>query len=217
MRKFADELGLSGPMICGNGTQTFLDDDRELCSSPMDRTAQRTIIEYADETKVHLNLYTGTNLYFLFDSPWGDLYKQRVETVRPELLPTGFAGSFLKAMVVDTPDRIQGHRSALMERLQDTPTRVTESEAEYLEFMDKAATKGSALARLAENLGIVQEETAAVGDYLNDTEMLGWAGLSAAMGNGHPEAKRAANVTVSTNEEHGVAEFIDAYVLKQRQ
>jgi Cof subfamily protein (haloacid dehalogenase superfamily) len=217
MRKFADELELSGPMICGNGTQTFLDPENELCSSPMDQLAHLTIIDYANETKVHLNLYTGNNLYFLFDSPWGDLYKKRVETVRPELLPSGFEGTFLKAMVVDTPDRIQRHRNALMERLQDTPTRVTESEAEYLEFMDKAATKGSALERLAERLGIAREETAAVGDYLNDMEMLEWAGLSAAMGNGHPEAKRAANVTVSTNEEHGVAEFIDAYVLKQRQ
>jgi len=217
MQPFADMLGLDGPMICGNGTHAFVSPGEELFATPIAAPSHQALIEYATEEDLHLNLYTRTNLFFLRDTPWGDLYKTRVESVIPELLPAGFDEPFLKCMIVDEPDRIDGHLEAALERIAAGDTRATKSESEYLEFMDVKANKGTALARVAEALGIAREETAAIGDYLNDLEMLEWASLSATLLGGHPDAKKVANVVVSPNEADGVAEFIDAHVLKQRQ
>jgi len=217
MQPFANELGLNGPMVCGNGTHAFIDGDRELFTKCMEPAAYRALIDYAGAEDIHLNLYTPDGLFFLSETPWGALYRQRVESVVPKILPQPFDGKLIKAMIVDSPDRIGHHRDQLSERLDGLQTRATESESEYLEFMALEATKGTALKHIAEELGIAQEETAAIGDYLNDLEMLEWAGLSASLENGHTDAKRVAKVTVSTNDEDGVAEFIDAHVLKQRQ
>ena len=47
-------------------------------------------------------------------------------------------------------------------------------------------------------------------------EMLSLVGLGVAMGNANPPARIAANVVVGTNDEDGVAEAVQSYVLDQQ-
>ena len=58
----------------------------------------------------------------------------------------------------------------------------------------------------------------AVGDYLNDLEMLAavrdGGGIAVAMGNAEPDLKAVATATVATNDADGVAEAIHRFVLK---
>ena len=46
-----------------------------------------------------------------------------------------------------------------------------------------------------------------------DVEMLSLVGLGVAMGNAKPPARAAADVVVGTNDEDGVAEAVQSYVL----
>lgn len=62
--------------------------------------------------------------------------------------------------------------------------------------------------RLAERLNIPIEETAAVGDSLNDKSMLEAAGKGVAMGNAREDIKSMADAVTLTNDEHGVAHMI---------
>ena len=61
---------------------------------------------------------------------------------------------------------------------------------------------------LAEKLGLAREEIAAVGDGLNDLELLEYAGIGAAMGNGAPELKQTADRVLPPVEEDGLAKFV---------
>jgi Cof subfamily protein (haloacid dehalogenase superfamily) len=72
-------------------------------------------------------------------------------------------------------------------------------------------SKKSALIDVCQNRKIKSEEVVAVGDYDNDIEMLQWAGLGVAMGNGNNAVKNIANTTTLSNEENGVAEVIKRY------
>jgi Cof subfamily protein (haloacid dehalogenase superfamily) len=84
-----------------------------------------------------------------------------------------------------------------------------------LEALPREVDKGSALALAAEKLSIPRESVLAVGDSLNDESMLRWAGCPVAMVNGDERIKEiAALVTEKTNDEDGVAEVIERYVLK---
>lgn len=217
MLPFATTLGLDqGPMISGNGTHVMKGPQTDLYRLNMSHALMQILIDYANREDLHLNIYTADRLYFLRETPWGDLYRKRAETVVPELLgnPENEL-QYLKGMIVSDSNGLSAHRQRLVELFGDQPIRATESESEYLEFMDDRATKGYALATLAEALGIAQEETAAIGDYLNDYEMLKFAGISGAVGNAHPQLKEVAKVVVSPNEESGVSEFIHQIVLKQ--
>lgn len=88
------------------------------------------------------------------------------------------------------------------------------SKPNYLEMANPAVNKGRALAFLAASLGIKQQEVMAVGDSVNDLDMLEYAGLGVAMGNASDKVKAAANAVTCGNDADGVAEAIIKYVLK---
>ena len=78
----------------------------------------------------------------------------------------------------------------------------------YVEVYSKNATKGSALAAVAEHLHVAREDIACVGDGENDLTMFREAGLRFAMGNAVPQLKAQADRVVATNNENGVAQAI---------
>jgi Cof subfamily protein (haloacid dehalogenase superfamily) len=70
-------------------------------------------------------------------------------------------------------------------------------------------SKGTTLARWTVRRGIARDEILAVGDNLNDLEMLDFAGTAVVMGNAADEVKRARPFPVTgTNDEGGLAEAI---------
>jgi Cof subfamily protein (haloacid dehalogenase superfamily) len=82
-----------------------------------------------------------------------------------------------------------------------------------LEFLSPASGKWAALASLAEAAGIPAEEIIAVGDDMNDIEMLRGAGTGVAMGNAADAVKEAADVVVRSNAEGGVVDAIKRAML----
>lgn len=66
---------------------------------------------------------------------------------------------------------------------------------------------------LIERLGLEREDVIACGDGLNDLSMIRYAGLGVAMANAQPEVKEAADVVTLSNDEDGVAEVIERYIL----
>lgn len=79
--------------------------------------------------------------------------------------------------------------------------------------MARGVDKGAAIAGLIERLGLEREDVIACGDGLNDLSMIRYAGLGVAMANAQPEVKEAADVVTLSNDEDGVAEVIERYIL----
>jgi hydroxymethylpyrimidine pyrophosphatase-like HAD family hydrolase len=61
---------------------------------------------------------------------------------------------------------------------------------------------------VAEELGVPAAGAVAFGDMPNDLPMLGWAGTSYAMANGHPDVRAAADHVAPANDDDGVAEVL---------
>jgi Cof subfamily protein (haloacid dehalogenase superfamily) len=75
------------------------------------------------------------------------------------------------------------------------------------------ANKATAARTVAEILNVAREDTLAIGDHLNDLELLMWSGTGIAMGDGHPLAKAQADHVTGTFEEDGAAEAIERFVI----
>lgn len=73
-------------------------------------------------------------------------------------------------------------------------------------------TKGSALQTLAQQLGVEQHETVAVGDMPNDLEMLNWAGAGWAVANAHPEVLAATSNHLPDHDADALAVLVDRLV-----
>ena len=87
-----------------------------------------------------------------------------------------------------------------------------------LEILPPNTNKGSALARVAELLAIDRESVLAIGNSMVDSEMLAWAGIGVAMANGDDQIKHiAAAVTEKGNDEDGIADFLERYILGQEK
>lgn len=84
----------------------------------------------------------------------------------------------------------------------------TISSAMCIDMMHPSANKGEALRQLAAALNIPLSETAAFGDYLNDSEMLDVAGTSYAVANAHPDLQAAADHVIPANTEQGVIQTL---------
>ena len=77
----------------------------------------------------------------------------------------------------------------------------------------KEAVKSKATAALAEHWGIKASEIVAFGDDLIDIDILEWSGVGVAMGNALGEVKAVADYICDTNENDGVAKWIEENVL----
>ena len=82
-----------------------------------------------------------------------------------------------------------------------------------LEINGFGATKGEGLLRLAQILGVKQEETMAFGDGENDFSMIEKAGIGVAMANGEEKLKERADYIAPSNDDAGVAQIIEKLVL----
>jgi len=82
------------------------------------------------------------------------------------------------------------------------------SKANYLEIVPIGINKAEALMHLSATLGLELSQVAAIGDGLNDLEMLREVGLGIAMGNAPEAVKSVAGWVTSTNNEAGVAQAV---------
>lgn len=108
------------------------------------------------------------------------------------------------AMVDEGPD----HRYAVA---------LTEYEFRDFSLVDvlrAGCSKGAALADWARERGLTREEVMAVGDNLNDLEMLEFAGTPVVMGNAIPDLRDRGWQTTATNDDAGVARAVETHILR---
>ena len=82
-----------------------------------------------------------------------------------------------------------------------------------VDVISPGCSKGSTLAEWVAHRGWSREDVMAIGDNLNDLEMLEYAGLPIVMGNSVPELKSLGWYETLTNDQGGVAAAIEAFAL----
>ncbi len=86
-----------------------------------------------------------------------------------------------------------------------------------VDVIERSCSKGNALREWAKRNSVQREEVLAIGDNLNDREMLEFAGQAVVMGNAAQELKTLGWPVTLSNDEGGVASAIERYVLAAEQ
>lgn len=229
-------LGLRAdmPLITSNGAVT-----RTLGGEPMDRCHMEARVARAI---CGLMRPYGT-VVFTFDRPgrgeliledlpqaqgrislWVEANRGAIEVVVP-----------LEKALPDGEDPIQGMVTGGVERMKAAEKVLKASEwqahcecvrTEYpardlsiLDLLPPGVSKGWALERLAQRLGVDRKETMAIGDNWNDIDMLEWAGQGVMMGNAAAELRTMAKMRgwkqAPPNDEDGVAVILERVVAQQ--
>ena len=99
--------------------------------------------------------------------------------------------------------------------LKDYPElRVFPNNGEHWhQITHKSASKFNAVSYLSDITGIALSDILAFGDDFNDVEMLEKCGVGVAVENAVADAKKAADFICDTNDNDGVAKYIDEHIL----
>jgi hypothetical protein len=82
-----------------------------------------------------------------------------------------------------------------------------------VQVMHSTVSKAQALRMVAGELGVAQSQVMAIGDNLNDIDMLRWAGVAVAMGNAPAAVRKVADHVTDHHDADGAANAIQSILL----
>ena len=98
------------------------------------------------------------------------------------------------------------------------PTLYPPRDFGLLDVVHPQASKGAGVAAVAAELGINPNEVMAIGDNLNDLEMLHFAGTAVVMNNAEPALREVPGFHLTaSNDDDGVARAIEKFCLDKTQ
>ncbi len=187
-----------------------------LFHDPVPLEEARKLFNIVKEEDLHLNVYLNDNLYVNKLGFGARHYEEKIG-VKPAEVIKDFEEFVLKPptkllIIEEDVKRVDDLMNYLQERLGEKLC-ITRSLPEYIEIMKKGVSKGEALKRLSDHLEIDSKEIIAVGDSLNDLEMIKYAGLGVAMGNARELLKEKADYVTTSNNQDGIAALIEDVIL----
>jgi Cof subfamily protein (haloacid dehalogenase superfamily) len=209
-----EELGLEGTLITHNGAATISSGDRRIVHQfPFAVEQLAELVRYCRERKIHLDVCTPFRLYIETDLSEAEAAMYRKFMLEPDRLDDVLALGEAPVKFTVFGDKAAINRVEEDWRNMSLPLTVLRSGDYFIDIMHPEATKGNALKRLAESLGIERSQVMAIGNYYNDLEMIRFAGLGVAMENSPDEVKREADVVTASNNEDGVHLALSRYCL----
>lgn len=215
IQPISDQIGLENPIISYNGGMVQHATTGEVYHhTPVPANYAMAVVNDCVEQDLHLNFCLNDELYVAERNAWSDLYETRTGV---PATPVGdlreLAGETpTKMLLIHTPEKLQplleSFQTNYVERLY-----VTQTQAEYIEFMNPAVTKGGALTALANQFNIPMDTVVAFGDSYNDESLLKTAGFGIAMANAVPPIRACADHITTTNDDNGVAKAIWELIL----
>lgn len=218
-----EQLGLSMKgcyLIAYNGGVVYdCGNDKVLKEELLSLDCVRELLEKAEAAGLYFHTYCGTKI--VTKKECKELAAYRDHTKLDYILTDDIMGALEKeppkAMLINLEDkeRLEKFQKENME-WQEGKGISFFSKDTYLEYCPLNSTKGQGMEFLCKYLGIPIENTIAAGDERNDIPMLETAQIGVAMKNAKDEVKACADyVTERTNNEAGIAEVIEKFLLNQ--
>lgn len=212
--RYYNELGIKGATSALNGSALYSEDDKVLSSVFIPKEISINIVSILKASKSEFIMVSLDEWYA--EDKESAIYKNKRKIYDCE----GFVCPFEKVAEEKEISKFLVISSSQRE-LQDVEREVrklySEKEVTYfpakglLEIMPKSVNKGNGLEELARYYGLDRSRVMAIGDEVNDIEMIERAGIGVAMGNAISKVKEVADIITATNEEDGVARIIKEY------
>lgn len=208
-------LGCASAFISCNGADIWTTDRQLLMQELLPVALAHEVARFAADRGVYCQTYSPDRFFYSMQNDYSASYTKS-SSLEGEFV--GDLTAFIKKpvtklLMMDDPLRI----AALLKEAQAIfagRASLTCSKPYFLECNPLRATKGNALRWCGEHFGFTMDELIAFGDSLNDVSMLEAAGTGVAMGNAREDVKALGFPVCMSNDEDGVARYIDEHILR---
>ncbi len=205
--RIARHLRLDSPLICQQGASVHRSDGSQSHQFTIDSRVAAEIVEFAVERGWPFAWFDAVRYLASQPNPAteefarvsGVVAEYRADAHKAGVVPTGID-------VISTQQAASGVHRDLQERYADRIHLL--DFASVTVALAPEATKGNALALLAQDFGIEPDEVLAIGDSANDASMLRWAGRGVAMPHSDRYALAAADEILGGTGVSGVAPLL---------
>ena len=233
MENFAEEVGANHYLISGNGTAIYdLKKQQVIYHQYLSKDKILEIVKICEQHSMYYNVYTDRsiitkslnfNTLFYYSENLKKPIEKRtnIEIVNnmAEYIEKMSNEPFLKITICDHDKMIFNRMMQMLKQIENIDVlevahmarKIIEIGGEqqelayyYTEITSKHVNKWNAILKLAQKLQIEPEKILAIGDNVNDLEMLKNAGAGIAMGNSAPEVKKVATFVTEENINSGV-------------
>ncbi len=220
MERFAEELGMfnrPGYMISDNGsTVTSTLPRAVLVQHTLEPGLFRQLLRAFEVLDLPVQVYRDKTILVTKENaftPRDMKLSGFTRTVVPDMASSlGFQPS--KLVIPGDPEVLPTALAVIRTTFGDQVNAFI-SKPYFLEVLPVQADKGTALKYVAQNLNIPVDKVMAMGDAENDLGMIRYAGWGVAMHNATDQLKEAARIVSQfSHEDDGVAEIVEAYILK---
>lgn len=217
--------------VFGNGTQIVnLKTGEEIFRNVIKNIQAQACVDIADKNNLHVHIYTDNKIvsqqslkfmayrnYQLYkedmDFEIVDSLKEYIKEENPSILKLVISAkkdlTNLKKEILQEED-LKIIQIKKYDKYKDT---IINQEYEHLDIVPKNITKYNALKQLSNYLKINNQDVMAVGDNINDIEMIENVGVGVAIGGSYEEVTSKANyVTKNTVKTGGFAEAVYKFI-----
>lgn len=241
-KSLAVEIGLDNYIISGNGAVVYdIKNEAVIYDKFLSKEQVFNVIDVCEANSIFYNIYTedevitkslNYNVLFYHKENIKKIEEKRthinvVSNVKEYIEQSGNT-KFLKITVCDESKMIF---NGIIRKLKELGgldilnvehmsrkkfklgTEEVSIEYHYTEITNENVNKWTAIEYLLNKLNIDKNDVVAIGDNINDREMIENSGLGIVMGNSNPIMKEIGNVVVADNNSEGVLEAFNKYIL----
>lgn len=217
--------------VFGNGTQIInLKTGEEILRNALRKEDIEKCIDIANSNNLHVHIYTDNKIisqsslsYMAYRNY--KLYKDNIDFEVIEDLRQYINlnnPSILKLIISGNNDLckikqeiLQNQNLAVMQikKYNEYKDKIINEEYEYLDIVPKSINKYNSLKKLCKYLNISNNEIMAIGDNINDIDMIENAAVGVAIGGSYEEVlKKASYVTKNSAKDGGFAEAVYKFI-----
>ena len=221
--------------IFGNGTQIInIQTGKEIIRNTITNTQVMDCLKIAEKYHLHIHIYTDDKIiaqenldymayrnYVLYKDQVKfeivDSVERYIKEHNPNILKLILSSEKELLQVKKEIESKEKVTAIQIKKYGEYIDKIIGKEYEYLDIVPKHITKYQALLQLSVYLRIPMEQIIAIGDNINDIEMIKHAGIGVAIGESYKEVQKVASyVTKNTVKTGGFAEAVDRFVKEKR-
>lgn len=219
--KYSREASASNYAISSNGAQIYdYETNENLYKNDIEYLDLKNVWEYCDKNNLELIL-SGENDQYGNKNFCSDMYKDKVivddvEDLKNVTIYQIIVNSNSYYDMEDCENYIKLNKNLRIANYsREYISKDKNSKEPYYIFINnKSADKGTAISEFLEKKNIKKEEAICFGDRINDITMFKNCGYKVAMQNADKELKELASYITLSNNEDGVADFLNKYIIK---